>query len=913
LLRLFAAACERPPSEREAFVRAESRGNEVLAAEVLDLLRRDEESDFLDEARLDGLRQELGGASDPTAAAEELPPAIGSYRVLAELGRGGMGIVYRAEQAEPRREVALKVLGFGFAGAAARRLQQEARVLARLQHPGIAQVYACDSQPTPHGRQPFLVLELVRGDTLLAWAQRTSPSLAERLRVLREIADAVLHAHQCFVIHRDLKPSNVLVDERGHPKVLDFGIARLFDDDATRAAATAPGQLLGTLAYMSPEQGSGDPDAIDVRTDVYGLGVLGYQLLGGRLPIDVSGDATTKALQRVLHEEPVPLGRLDRRLRGDLETIFACALQKDPARRYASMAAFADDLRRHGEKLPILARPATFAYRASRFVRRHALALLAIGGVFGGLGTALVASWHATERVTQALVREGQARRQAERNEEQARREEQLKGDVLEVLAAVFRSVDPRRDPAAARLSLAERMRAALVPLEGRFRASPADERRVRFELAQTLIGIGEHAAAEELLLRCVQLLDGAPPHHAAGVQLALARVRVRRNDADGALRALAALDAIVAGEATGATNAELVAPFAPRIAMVRGQALAALGRRDEATQQLLQARELCAGLAGGAENPLGSVLLALAQVQLQAKDHAGAAASIEAAAATLADRRDQESEDLLAVSATQALLLYEKGEFAAAAPLLASVRNALVRVYGDEHPQLCVVGNNLATALRRLGRLDEAAVAGEAAVALAERLGGKQSRELLPPLRTLAMVYRDQQRFELAEAAFARAIALHSAQQLPFDEAMAVSLHELSVLCRRRGDVPQSIQFLDRAVLAFAQLRGERDPGVLRRRSTLARWYADAGRRDEALAELQAFDATAVEVLGEHDPISMDAAWLRTVLLLDQKRFDEVPEWLATFRRRAAGTTAAAKCEAEAARLAARLQKERS
>jgi serine/threonine protein kinase len=282
---------------------------------------------------------------------EPTPASIGPYRVLRRLGRGGMGVVYLAEQSQPHREVAIKLVVGQHDPALLTRFRREADALARLPHTGVARVFDVGSDA---GR-PYLVMEYINGELLSRHA--TSLTRERRLELLARIADAVEHAHGRGVVHRDLKPSNILVDADGQPKVLDFGIALL--NEVGAESLTATGTLLGTPAYMSPEQALGDR-VIDARADVYALGVLGYELLTDRLPLPIAGLTPLQALRVVGEHTPPPLSRMDPSLRGDLETVFEKALAKDPSLRYASAGAFADELRRFLAREPIHAhRPGT--------------------------------------------------------------------------------------------------------------------------------------------------------------------------------------------------------------------------------------------------------------------------------------------------------------------------------------------------------------------------------------------------------------------------------------------------------------------------------------------------------------------------------------------------------------------------
>src|SRR5262249_41988983 len=287
---------------------------------------------------------------------------------VRELGRGGMGVVYLAEQQNPSRLVALKVIAAGLTvGDALRRFEHEAQVLARLKHPGIAQVFEAGTGDTGDGVRPYFVMELIEGQSLTDYARARALPTRQRLELFVKVCAAVQHAHQKGVIHRDLKPGNILVDEAGRPRVLDFGVARLTGPGPGDTHATAVGQLVGTLPYMSPEQVAADPDALDTRSDVYTLGVILYQLLTGRLPYEVAGKPAREAARVITEREPARLGSVDKALRGDLETVVARALEKDRERRYSSADALADDVERYLRGDPILARPASALYQLKKF------------------------------------------------------------------------------------------------------------------------------------------------------------------------------------------------------------------------------------------------------------------------------------------------------------------------------------------------------------------------------------------------------------------------------------------------------------------------------------------------------------------------------------------------------------------
>jgi len=284
-----------------------------------------------------------------------------------------MGTVYEAEQENPRRSVALKIIRPDLASAEVlRRFEVEAQILGHLQHSGIAQIYEAGSWMEGDRQRPFFAMELVRGRPLDIFVREEGLDTREVVALLARICEAVHYAHQRGVIHRDLKPENILVDQQGQPKILDFGVARATDADIqTATIQTAVGQLLGTIPYMSPEQIEGDSSALDIRSDVYALGVIGFELLAGRLPHDFTGSSLPEAMRRIREDEPARLGALDASLRGDLETIIHKAIEKEKERRYDSSAEFAADLGRYLLDEPIDARRTSSFMRALLRETRH--------------------------------------------------------------------------------------------------------------------------------------------------------------------------------------------------------------------------------------------------------------------------------------------------------------------------------------------------------------------------------------------------------------------------------------------------------------------------------------------------------------------------------------------------------------
>ena len=365
---------------------AAERDARLAATRQLDPALADELAPWLSE--LSGLDQSA------FLQAPALPPppglagqVVGAYRLVRELGRGGMGSVWLAQRIDGRYEgeVAIKFLDSGlFSAAGAERFAREGSIMARLAHPHIARLLDAGHVAHAGPAQPYLVLEYVPGEPIDTYCSQHALPLAARLRLFLDVLDAVAHAHNRLILHRDLKPSNILVTPAGDVKLLDFGIAKLLDAASTGDLTQQAGNAF-TPQYAAPEQLQGGE--VTTATDVYALGVLLFRLLSGRLPLEGAADNTLAQWQAVVERVPPPVSeavraaggadaeRRARELRGDLDTIVAQALKKQPAERYANAAALADDLRRHLAHEPIAARPDSWAYRSTKFLRRHRVAV----------------------------------------------------------------------------------------------------------------------------------------------------------------------------------------------------------------------------------------------------------------------------------------------------------------------------------------------------------------------------------------------------------------------------------------------------------------------------------------------------------------------------------------------------------
>jgi eukaryotic-like serine/threonine-protein kinase len=408
---LFEAAADLDPNERTALLDKECGGDEALRAEIESLLKSDEQTDAFIEEPAFTIPRDLfpDHVEEPVAGRK-----FGAYQLIREIGRGGLGAVYLAARAddEYRKQVAIKVIRRGLdTEDIIQRFRNERQILAQLDHPNIARLI--DGGTTDDGL-PYFVMEYVRGEPITAYCDANALPTADRLTLFRKVCSAVTYAHQNLVIHRDLKPSNILVTQEGEPKLLDFGIAKLLGTGDELFTQTIPALRVMTPEYASPEQVKGDK--IMTTSDVYSLGVLLYELLTGQRPYRLKTRTPEEIARAITEQEPErpstalpPDSRFtshnSRSLRGDLDNIVLMAMRKEPARRYSSVGQFSEDIRRHLEGLPVVARKDTVRYRTEKFVQRHKVGVAAAALIGLTLIGGIVATvWQANRATRQARI-----------------------------------------------------------------------------------------------------------------------------------------------------------------------------------------------------------------------------------------------------------------------------------------------------------------------------------------------------------------------------------------------------------------------------------------------------------------------------------------------------------------------------
>ena len=640
-------------------------------------------------------------AGEPPGEQEE--PALARYRILRRIGEGGMGIVYEAEQRNPRRPVALKVLASALLSRRAlERFEREAQVLGRLVHPGIGQILEAGTYDARGETRPFFAMELVDGEPLTDYADAHALDVRARVRLLCRVADAVQHAHQRGVLHRDLKPGNILVTASGQPKILDFGVARVFDPQAG-ALGARPGavEIAGTLRYMSPEQLGGDPLEVDTRSDVYALGVLLFELLTGRLPLRIDPPTLEQARSVAEHQQPVLLGTIDPRLGGDLERIAAMALAQDREARYESVSAFASDLRHFLGHQPIAARPASRAYHMRLFVRRNRGLVAGLALAFLMLSAGIVTTaWQA--RVARA------ARAQALAAQQIAQLRAATVEQANQFMQALIGFDDD--DPAGVVRSGETTLREVMADSETLFSAHPFDDPgteaaiRVAIGNAQRRFGLVQEAVAT--LERALELRLAEQGPDGRGVAeclntLGVAQYMARRPEQaiaswGHALKIYGRLDARVPElEATARGNL--------------ASALTAAGDLEEAESMLLEALAVHEQSLGTTNLHVASDLEHLASLRLYQRRPEEALELLERAQSIAIEIGQEDHPHSLVQQTRQVTVLLALRHFDRAEALARELAQRFLRIEGAQSSRTADAFQNHAFLLFVLGRSEQA------------------------------------------------------------------------------------------------------------------------------------------------------------------------------------------------------------
>ena len=818
---LFDRAADLAPADRPAFLDAHAVGPDgetdgALREEVERLLAFDDVPAGL-----------LDGA--PPAPPEAAPPEAGPWRLAERVGRGGMGEVWRADRPIGddglRQTAAVKLVRPGLGDDVAVRFRAERRILAGLDHPAIARLLGGG---TASDGRPFLATEFVDGEPITAYADRRRLGVNERLALFVEVCEAVAYAHARLVVHRDLKPSNVLVADDGRVKLLDFGIAKLLDDDG--GLRTRTGRPVLTPAYAAPEQAAGGP--VTTATDVYGLGVLLYELLVGARPAP-GGDATrpsdavTTAGETGGRVPPHPAPpddgggeggaagggavpdtgalrsttaeRLRRRLRGDLDRICLKALRADPARRYRGAAELGADVQRHLDGLPVEARPESRAYRVGKFVRRNraavAAAAVALLAVVGGAGAAL---WQAAE-----------ARAEADRAE-----------TVSGFLTGLFSEADP--DEAQGDTLTVFDLLALGVERSDALETEPEVRAEMLRTIGRSLASLGDPVQGDSLLRVAEGLLRSSGASHDRLAQVL--------DDRSAAAYGLGRFEEAEALAKRGLSLSRDRSDRRASLLISLGIALQKQGEYADAETALTDALALDMGPFQEA-----GALVQLATVLGETGDHEGARRALERAIPLFSETIGPNHPKTVRTGSHLATVLRLEGRPGDAEPIYRRAYADLLEVYGEDHLQTIAVAFSLGSTLNELGRYDESTPLLADALDRADRVISPAHPLTSSVVYALARAREGNGQLRDAERLLRRSVALDEAalgEDHPF---LAQTLQALAEVLRKRGTLREAERAARRALTIQEAALAPDHPNAISTRGTLGYILLDDGRYSEA------------------------------------------------------------------------------
>ena len=733
-----------------------------------------------------------------------VPKSIGHYRILRLVAQGGMGAVYEAEQEKPHRIVALKVIKPGYANEEmTRRFEMESQALGRLHHPGIAQIYEAGSAETPFGVQPYFAMEFIDGVSLVAYANQHKLDVRARLRILASICDAVHHAHQRGLIHRDLKPSNLIVDTNGQPKILDFGIARITDSDAQATRETNVGQLIGTLPYMSPEQVMADPFEIDIRSDVYALGVILYELLAGELPFDLTRKAIHQAVQIIREQEPTRLSSLNRLYRGDIETIVAKTLEKQKSRRYDSAADLAADIRRSLNDEPITARPPSTVYQLQKFARRHRALVIGIAAVFVVLIAGIVSSSIESVRAKRAEM----TARQAEGEERTAR----------DRAVTAEKNANEERDRAvtADRAATEARDRAVRAEVQAKTERDMAvlEKRRADTETA-TAKAINDFLTTD-LLAQASAIGQGA------------------NAKADPDIKVRTVLDR-AAGRIAGRFNER--PQVEGSIESTIGTTYWHLGIYPEAKQHLARALELDRAALGHDDPVTLSVGTTLGEAYRTAGNYAESEVLLGDIYQTSLRSRGPDDPQTLNAERALAGVYVAESKLAKAEPMLYDLLERSRRVLGADSENTLDSTDVLARVYFMRSKLPDAERLLEDMISIQTRVFGPEHPFTIHTMNNLAVLYQQEHRNQDAERLYLKVIDIESRVDGPTHPDTLNALNNLAVLYSVEGKYSQAAPIYEKVLRQWRQQLGPEHPRTLDVMANIA--VLHQGQHDFAGAE---------------------------------------------------------------------------
>ncbi len=857
LRRVFDLVLEVPADERASVLERECGGDAGLKERILAMIAAAEDEQFLGEATVVGSH-----SADQTihsAGRERAGDQVGRYKLLEQIGEGGFGSVWAAEQREPvKRRVALKIIKLGMdTKQVIARFEAERQALALMDHPNIAKVL--DAGSTDTGR-PFFVMELVKGVPILDYCDTEKLDTRARLELFMKVCHAIQHAHQKGIIHRDIKPTNVLItlhDGVPVPKVIDFGIAKATNQELTnKTIYTEHRQMIGTPAYMSPEQAEMSGLDIDTRSDIYSLGVLLYELLTGTTPFDTKSlmEAGFAEMMRIIREtEPhkpstrlsslgntatrtaeqrrVDVHKLSTQLRGDLDWIVMKCLEKDRTRRYETANGLAADIVRHLSDEPVLAGPPSAKYKLAKFIKRNrgqviAGGVVAAALVLGVVGTSAGMAWALKEKdradteatnASLAAAAEKEARLDAEANEqkakaeaERAERELARATEIKRLITEMLQSVDPE-----------EAQGADTTLLKGIL--DDASQRLAKGEITDELIAAELHQVVGRVY-RQLALYSEAEAHTPLAFDI---RARVLGEDDPKTLDSMAELGLLCLDQRRYAEAEPLLA----QCSETRGRVL---GKEHPETI--------------GSMQDLGRLFLAQKRY---AEAEPLLLESLEMRRRILGN----EHKDTITAIGNQSALYWNSGRRSEAEPLLIEVWEALRRTVGEDHPDTLQAMNNVGVMYRELGRYAEAEPILTDCLEKRRRVMGAEHPKALESMNNLALLHSAQARYAAVEPLFVETLGIQRRRLGDEHPDTLQSMNKLASLYMVQGRYAEAEPLFLEKLEVQKRVLGDEHPDTLQSMIQLGILYTRQGRYAEAEPLRLETLTMRRRVLGEEHP----------------------------------------------------------
>ncbi len=876
---LFEKALELNPLERENFLRNECDEDVELYNEIVSLLAADEKQHSI----FSGSAADYVTVDDATLAGEN----FGNYRAIKQIGSGGMGSVYLAERSDGHFEqkVALKVVKPGMIShEIITRFEEERQILAKLQHPNIARLL--DGGISESGL-PYFTMEYVEGKPITEYCDDNNLTIEQRLELFKKVCEAVLYAHQNLVIHRDIKPSNILVREDGEVKLLDFGIAKVFEEDTDQKFVTRTGMRVMTPEYASPEQVRGEQ--VSTATDIYSLGLILYQLLTGCPPYEVTSTSALEMERIICLTDPqkpsamitkifssasenrykaspdfisrkrkTTIPKLKKIIAGDLDNICLMAIRKEPERRYSSIAQFITDIDNHLNKLPVTARKSTAGYITRKFIQRHK-----VGVVVATIAIMLI-----------ALVTIFYTVRLAEQRDK-AQLEAEKSKKISEFLAGIFQVSDPEQSLGES-ITARELLDNGVKRLESELRDQPEVLANMLGVTGNVYKSLGLYDKAQTLLQKAYvindSLLGNVSPETAKSLN-DLANLNFAMGNYSSAIQKFE--QAVEKRKNIYGEESLEVSESMNDLAMV----LREEGDYDRSEKLLQKSLSIRQKLLSSESPELAQSINNLGLLKEDLGEFEEAKRLLEKALQIKEKIYGKIHPSMTETIGNLAFLLQQMGEYEEASKLFNETLEIDKKLFGDLHPVISTDFYNLASNTALMGDLNAAEKLYTEVLELDKQLLGEEHPYIALDLNNLAGIYSDKGNYQKAEELYKESLNLN--RKIYGDEhpEVATSLSNLGVMYNRwkKHDLAESL--LKSALDMRINLLGENHPNAVTSLNIYASLLTSRKKYTEAVELYRKSLSMRIEMLGEDHPQTANAFIGLGNALIEIKKFDEAEE----------------------------------